>query len=328
MIAAANRISLILATTLALASCADPDAGAQWRHPMTAWGDPDLQGRWPIEHMNGTPIERPEALGERRFLTDEEFAERETRLAALNGRYDQEIATNKMGMGHWAELGLPNRLTSLVSEPANGRIPALTAEGQRRSAVMRSSGLSDKFDSVADFSAVDRCISRGLPASMFPFMYNNGIEIIQAPGYVVMRLELIHETRVIPVDGRPPLAPAVRQWLGEPRGRFEGFALVVETTNFNGQTPMIHGPPGYSALLPTSESMRIVERFTRTSDDTIEYEISIEDPEVLTQPWKAAYPWQRDSSYEMFEYACHEDNHTIRDFITTSRYERARQATR
>jgi hypothetical protein len=231
-----------------------------------------------------------------------------------------------MGMGHWAELGLPNRLTSLTSEPANGRIPPLTAEGRRRAAAMRSSGLSDKFDSVADFSSVDRCISRGLPASMFPFMYNNGIEILQAPGYVVMRHELIHETRIIPVDGRPPLASAVRQWLGEPRGRFEGNTLVVETTNFNGLTPMIHPPPGGSTPPTTSESLRIVERFTRTGDDTLDYEISVEDPVILTQPWKAAFPWRRDQSYEMFEYACHEDNHTIRDFITTSRYERARSA--
>ena len=293
--------------------------------PRTAWGDPDLQGMWPIDKLNGTPVQRPESFGERRTLTDEEFAERVERLRGLNARYDQEIATNRMGIGHWAEMGEPNRLTSLIVEPANGRLPPLTAEGERRSAAMTSSWSDIAFDKVTDFNALDRCITRGMPASMFPFMYNSGIEIMQAPGYVVIRLELVHETRVVPVDGRDPLAPAIEQWLGESRGRFEGDTLVVETTNFNGETPMLIVGPGAKPI-PTSRDMRIVERFTRVADDTIDYEIAVEDPVVLTQAWSAAFPLQRDDDYRMFEYACHEDNSAVRNFIETSRFERRTRA--
>jgi hypothetical protein len=320
-----------LAAASLFAACGDRPAddvtGAAAPSPwMTPWGDPDLQGTWPIDYLNGTPLQRPEAHGERRYLTDEEFAERVERLAGLNSRYDLEIASNRIGTGHWAEMGEPNRLTSLVVEPATGRLPPMTAEGERKSATMKSSWTDPPvFDSIADFNALDRCITRGLPASMFPFMYNSGIEVLQAPGYVVIRLEIVHETRVIPVDGRPPLAPAIKQWMGESRGRFEGATLVIETTNFNGESPMtIVGPR--STPIPTSESLRVVETLTRTGDGTLDYEISVEDPVTITAPWKAALPWRLDPDYELFEYGCHEDNHTIRDFITTSRFERARRA--
>jgi hypothetical protein len=269
-------------------------------------------------------VQRPQSFGERRLLTEAEFAERVERLRGLNARYDQEIAANKMGQGHWAEMGEPNRLTSLIMEPANGRVPPLTAEGERRSATMTSSWSDIPFDKVADFNALDRCITRGLPASMFPFMYNSGIEIMQAPGYVVIRLELVHETRIVPVDGRPALASEIVQWLGESRGRFEGDTLVIETTNFNGESPMLIVGPGGKPL-PTSRELRIVERLRRTAADAIDYEIAVEDPVVLTQPWKAAFPLNRDDAYRMFEYACHEDNTAIRNFIETSRFERRAQ---
>lgn len=296
-----------------------------WTAPRTAWGDPDLQGMWPIDKLNGTPLQRPESFGERAQLTDDEYAERVKRLKGLNARYDDEIKNNKMGIGHWAEMGQPNRLASLIVEPANGRLPALTPEGERRSAAMRSSWSNIPFDSVADFNALDRCITRGLPASMFPFMYNSGVEIVQAPGYVVIRLELIHETRIVPLDGRPPLDAAIKQWLGESRGRFDGDTLVIETTNFNGDSPMtIVGPGGKP--IPTSEQLRIVERLRRSAMQTIDYEIEVEDPVVLTRPWKAAFPLELDPKYRIFEYACHEDNSAVRNFIETSRYERTHTA--
>jgi hypothetical protein len=290
----------------------------------TAWGDPDLAGMWPIDRLNGTPVQRPESFGERRFLTDEEFTERVARLAALNARYDQEIAANKMGIGHWAEMGEPNRLTSLIMEPANGRLPPLTQEGEQRSAAMTSSWSSIPFDEVSDFNPLDRCITRGMPASMFPFMYNSGIEIMQAPGYVVIRLELVHETRIVPLDGRPALPPEIRQWLGESRGRFEGETLVIETMNFNGESPMLIVGPGGKPI-PTSHELKVVERLTRTAADTIDYEITVADPVVLTAPWKAAFPLVRDDDYRFYEYACHEDNSAVRNFIVTSRFERRQQ---
>jgi hypothetical protein len=316
---------IVPAVAAALVGCSGgpggADGGAAYVAPRTPWGDPDLTGMWPIDKLNGTPVQRPESFGTRRYLTEEEFTERVERLRGLNARYDQEIAANKMGIGHWAEMGQPNRLTSLIMEPANGRLPPLTAEGERRSAAMTSSWSDIPFDKVADFNALDRCITRGMPASMFPFMYNSGIEIRQAPGYVVIRLELVHETRIVPLDGRPPLEAEIVQWLGDSRGRFEGETLVIETRNFNGETPMLIVGPGGKPI-PTSREMRIVERLTRTAADTIDYQISVEDPVVLTEPWTAAFPLPRDDAYRMFEYACHEDNSAIRNFIETSRFER------
>lgn len=287
----------------------------------TAWGDPDLQGMWPMTWLNGTPLQRPESFGERGLLNDDEYSERVARLSGLNSRYDDEIAGGQIGMGHWSEMGEPNRLASLIVEPANGRIPALTAEGERRSALMRSTWSDIPFDSLADFNALDRCITRGLPASMFTFMYNSGIEVRQSPGYVIIRLELVHETRIIPIDGRPPLDAAVTQWLGESRGRWEGDTLVIETTNFNAGSPMIIVGPG-SKPIPTSSELRVVERLTRTGPESLDYEITVEDPIVLTGSWRAAYPWKLDADYRFYEYACHEDNRTIRDFISSSRAER------
>jgi hypothetical protein len=341
-----------LAAGLALAGCSDsggpsseqsapPAATAAdasgWQHPQTPWGDPDLRGMWPIINLISTPFQRPlnedgtPKYGDRRFLTDEEYAETQARLAARDERYRQEIQSNKMGMGHWAEASHNNdaaRLTSLIVDPPNGRFPELTERGKELASKMSSSWSKTVFDQPTDFDTWDRCITRGLPPSMFPFNYNNGIEIHQAPGYVVVRLEMIHEARIIPVDGRPQLDPAIKQWMGESRGRFEGNTLVVETTNFNGVGGMTNvGIPGSPrGDTPTTTNMKIVERFTRTSDDTIEYSMSVEDPEVLTQPWAAAYPMLRDDSYQFFEYACHEDNTAVRNFIETSRYERAQAA--
>ena len=288
------------------------DAGQQqagWTHPRTPWGDPDLTGVWPITDLNGTPVQRPANFGERRLLTDDEYAQ----------RVQQIEATRERTAGAWAEIGQPNRLTSLVVEPANGRLPPLTAEGRRRAATMTSTWSEMLFDRFDQFNPLDRCITRGLPASMFPFMYNSGMEIVQAPGHVAIRLELIHETRIIPVDGRAPLSPAMRQWMGDSRGRWQGTTFLVETTNFNGRSPMMIVGPGGNPI-PTSESLRIVERFTRVADDRLDYELTVEDPVVLTAPWKAAFPWTRDSRYYIYEYGCHEGNQAIVNVLRNSRY--------
>jgi hypothetical protein len=342
----------LVAAGLALGACSDSgpagdDAPAQgstaansvatatdasgWQHPRTEWGDPDLQGMWPIINLISTPFQRPEQFGDRAELTDEEYAEVQQRLAARDERYQTEIQSNKMGMGHWAEASHNNdaaRLTSLIVDPPNGRFPQLTERGKELASKMSSSWSATVFDKPTDFDTWDRCITRGLPPSMFPFNYNNGIEIHQAPGYVVIRLEMIHEARIVPVDGRPQLDPAIKHWMGESRGHWEGNTLVVETTNFNGIGGMTNvGIPGSPrGDTPTTTNMKIVERFTRTDDDTIQYSMTVEDPEVLTQPWTARYPMQRDDTYQFFEYACHEDNTAVRNFIETSRYERAQAA--
>ena len=280
-----------------------------WTPPLTSWGDPDLTGMWPVTHLNGTPVQRPPELGDRRELTDQEFA----------ARLKQIETTRERTAGAWAEIGDANRLTSLVVEPSNGRLPPMTDEGLRRSKAMTSSWSDMLFNRVDDFNALDRCITRGLPASMFPFMYNGGVEIMQAPGYVVIRLEIIHETRIVPLDRRPHLSAGLRQWLGDSRGRWEGRTLVVETTNFNGRFPMMIQGPGGGGI-PTSESLRVVERFTRSGDNTLEYEIAVEDPVVLTRGWTASLPWRRSPDYYIYEYACHEGNHAISNTLRNSRY--------
>jgi hypothetical protein len=289
-------------------------ASAAWTAPRTSWGDPDLRGTWPLDQLGMTPMQRPERYGARLNLTDEEYAAALKQSDVAASGYEREEKAGKLGMGHWAERGRPLRQTSLITEPANGRVPPMTDEGKKLQAQMRSSWSQKVFDSIADFNSLDRCITRGLPASMIPFPYNNGVRIYQAPGYVVIQLELIHETRIIPLDGRPPPASEVRPWLGSSRGHFEGSTLVIDTTNFNGEAPMIIvGPGGYG--VPTSKSMHIVERLTPTGPNTIQYEATIEDPVVLTAPWKMSFPWTRNDKYQFFEYACHEGNTVVRGYI-------------
>ena len=149
---------------------------------------------------------------------------------------------------------------------------------------------------------------------MISFPYNNGLEIHQSPGYVVMRLEIVHETRIIPLDDRPPLPGQIRQWLGVSRGHWDGDTLVIETSNFNGLSPMLIVGPSNEPI-PTSRSLRITERLTRTGPDTIQYEAVVEDPEVITGPFKLSFPWTRDDDYRIYEYACHEDNTVVPNYV-------------
>jgi len=308
-----------------------------WTPPRTPWGEPDLQGRWPVTHLMGTPLQRDEALGTKAFYTDEELAARQKQVLARDKRYKEAVSSGNFGAAlttGTTDTGTPQRQTSLIVDPPNGRLPDLTAEGKRLSALMKSSwSVSDDedivWDAPEDFDTWDRCITRGMPASMFPFRYNGGMDIYQSPGYVVLSLEMVHEDRIIPTDGRTPLPASFKHWMGEPRGHWEGDTLVVETTNFNGRTASVNfgilgAPPGNR--IPTSQEMKIVERFTRMSADTISYEITTTDPVVYTAPWTAQFPLKLTPDYEWWEYACHEGNRTIRDFINASRAERAYRA--
>ena len=341
-------LGLIGSTSLALMSCSEPQSPAQqgqspdaeiadtssnsngWTHPTTPWGEPDIQGMWPISHLIGTPLQRPEKFGDRRVMSDEEFTETLAQVEARNTRYDEEQASNKMGGGHWAEPTQALRLTSLIVDPPNGRLPELTALGKELAPKMGSDWNRTVFDTVDDFDSWNRCISRGLPVTMLPRNYNNGILIKQTPGFVVITTEMVHEARIIPTDGRPPLDPAIRQWLGDPRGRWEGNALVVESTNFNGLFGMTNfGVPGSPRdPTPTTVNLKITERFERVDADTMSYRVTIEDPEVIVQPWTIEYPMELDNDYKMFEYACHEDNTSVRNYIVTSRHERAQKGER
>ncbi len=310
-----------------------PPVPTDYRPKKTAWGEPDLSGLWPIDHLNFTPFQRTPEQANRYLLTDEEFAARKAVIAQRQEQYAKEDEDGKMGMGHWVEAGDANRRTSFLIAPANGRLPSKTAEGERRSALMRSSYRQGQtFDWTTDFDSWDRCISRGLPASMFTINYNNGIRLWQAPGLVAIQLEMVHETRIIPTDGRPGIPHQIGQWLGESRGHWEnGNTLVVETTNFApGPSATNVGtwgsPPANDT--PVSTDAKMTERFTMTGPDTIIYEVTWNDPVVFTAPWTARLDWKRDSSYQFFEYACHEGNVQIRGYISSSRAERGLPAGR
>jgi hypothetical protein len=295
--------------------------------PKTFWGEPDLQGTWPLNHLIAVPLERNRQYGNRLYVTDEEVAKAKASLEARNKRFESgaipQADTSQRAM----------RQTSLIVDPPDGRFPALTDYGKKLQAEMKSSYRPGQtvFDSVDDFASWDRCITRGMPVSMEPRNYNNGIRIMQSPGYVVILLEMAHEARVIPTNsgptnGMPALASNIKEWMGESRGHWEGNTLVVETTNFNGlvggTSAGVPGSPG--PLQPETPNMKTTEWFTRVADDTIEYKMKIEDPAVLaTGSYTIAYPMFLDNKYQMFEYSCHEGNIPVRDYIETSRYERA-----
>jgi hypothetical protein len=320
-----------------------------WTQPKTPWGDPDIQGMWPISFVGSVPLERC-AGGSGRgrstpplpcdtnkaFLTEAEY---QARLGAAAKQVDRHAAAVAAGdFGQALQSGVtdptaPQRQTALIVDPPNGKLPEMTAEGKRLSALMKSSwelpGETQEWDSYLDFDSWDRCITRGMPSSMMPYRYNNGVRIMQVPGYVILDLEMVHETRIVPVDGRPALSSRIRHWMGESRGRWEGNTLVIETTNFKAGASatnigVMGSPPGNR--FPTSEQMKITERITRLNNDFLLYEIKTEDPLILTRPWTARYPLKLDPSYEWWEYACHEGNRTIRDYINASRAERARQS--
>lgn len=316
-----NRIVVRLAAAVSVLSAgfATPAAGQKapsatsYKAPRTEWGDPDLRGMWPLE-VGNTRMQRDAKYGDQAWLTDAEYAEALKAAQARGQGADKEDKENKLGGGHWFEYGTVLRQTSLIMQPANGRIPPMTPTGQAMAKAMHSSWDNDLFSSVKDFNSLDRCITRGMPASMIPFPYNNGVQIFQAPGYVVLNLELIHETRIIPLDGHRAIPGAIKTWLGDSRGHWEGQTLVVETSNFNGESPMVIVGPSNEPV-PTSPALHMTERFTPTGPQTIQYEARVEDPVVLTEPFTISYPWQRNDAYKSFEYACHEGNTLITAYI-------------
>ena len=330
-------LALLLAATASLSAqegdlTAVPEVPQDYQPAVTSWAEPDFRGGWPIDHLNGrTPLERNPVHGDRYFLTDEEFAEREGMVEALALRYRNEDESDTMGIGHWAEVAEANRWTSWIISPANGRLPPMTEEGQRRSAEMRSTWRRDQeFEWTDDFDSWDRCITRGLPASMFPFMYNNGMRIFQSPGLVALQMEMVHEVRLIPTDGSPALPAAIKNWLGESRGHWEnGNTLVIETTNLRpGPSATNIGTTGSPPEnnTPISSDAKITERLTMTGSDTIVYEVTTNDPTIFTAPWTARLEWKRDDDFGIYEYACHEGNVQIRNYITASRALRAGDA--
>lgn len=282
--------------------------------PRTPWGDPDLQGMWPSGVLVSVPFERAEELGTRAVYTEQEYSERAEIRAQNSARYARS------GTGappHWSEVGQPPRQASLVVDPADGRLPPMTADGTRRAEEWRTkSAPTYAYAGPEDLRPYDRCISRGVLGSAFPNIYSSVTWILQIPGFVIISHEMIHETRVIPLDGRSHINAGIRQWMGNSRGRWDGDTLVVETTNFNGRTGS-HARNGDGN--PTSTALRLVERIRLLDADTLEYRVSVDDPETWTQPWSVAFPLRRDDDYVIFEYACHEANYALGNMLRIAR---------
>lgn len=303
------------AALLCLACQAGVAAQATTPVRTTPWGDPDLQGMWPSGMLVNVPFERPEALGTRRTFSADEYDEREKARSARSAVYAR---TGTGAPPHWSESGTPPPpLASLIVEPENGRLPPMTETGARRAREWRTkSAPTYAYAGPEDLRPYDRCISRGILGSAFPNIYSSVMWIVQIPGFVIISHEMIHETRVIPLDGRPHIAPGIRQWMGDSRGWWEGDTLVIETTNFNGRTGS-HARNGDGN--PTSEALRLIERIRLRDADTLEYEVRIDDPETWTAPWAVGFPLTRDDDYVIFEYACHEANYALRNMLSIAR---------
>jgi len=316
-----------------------------WEHPMTPWGEPDIQATLNMMQASRIPLERcassyrpgaPACDMNKKWLTDEEYDER---MEAAGLRVDRTLELLAEGdvtasYRQRSDPSIPQRQTNLIVDPPNGMLPALTPEAKRMAYEYGSDwalpGEDIDFQSQDDFDSWDRCITRGMPSMMMPYRYNGGFKIHQTPGYVIFDIEMIHEARIIPTDGREPLDPAIGQWLGDSHGHWEGNTLVVETTNYRDglaiNNPLINlavqgSPPGNRFW--ASAQMKTTERIMRLNDDSWLYEITTEDPLVLTAPFTVRYPMRNDPDYWWPEYACHEDNTIVRNYVETNRYERA-----
>jgi len=294
-----------------------PAAGQAPRR--TPWGDPDLQGLW--TNATITPFERPAELSGKPVLTEQEAAEYEKRTNQARDA-DSRAGGTEADLGRaynqfWYDRGtkvVASRRTSLVVDPPDGRVPALTPEGQAKADARAAARKRSPADGPEDRPLAERCIlwpTAGPP--MLPSGYNNNYQILQTPGYVVILIEMIHDVRIIPLDGRPHAPQNIRQWMGDSRGRWDGNTLVVTTTNFTGKTN----------FRGANENLRLVERFTRVDGDEINYEFAVEDPSSFTKPWTAAIPMTKTDG-PIFEYACHEGNYGMTNVLSGARAEESR----
>ena len=290
-----------------------------WQAPRTAWGHPDLTGAWTSDSVHGVPRERPVAQGTRMFVTEEEYADRvkreeQTRRSAYNAS-----GANTGGRDRALRGQTTFRLTSLMVSPANGRMPAITPFGESRRAPRdRGSFGEGPFNTFEDFTLYDRCITRGIVGSVMPVPYGNGNVILQTPDQFVISYEMIHDTRIVPVDGRHHIASSIRQYLGDSRGGWQGDTLVIETTNFTDRTG-VQGGNGNG--LRHSEGMRLTEHFTRIADSVLLYDMTIDDPKTYTKSWTVAIPLISPPGFKPLPYECHEGNGAIKYIMSAERAE-------
>jgi hypothetical protein len=286
---------------------------------LTPWGEPDLQGTW--TNATITPFERPANLADKASLSDEEAAALEKRAAAQRATADErpprpgDVGTYN---DFWTDSGtkvVASRQTSLVVDPPDGRVP-VKPEAEKR----RDEYAAHETDSYELMSPWDRCITRGIPGAFFPAGYNNAYQIVQSQGFVVIHYEMIHAARIIPTNGRPHQSPDLRFWDGDSVGHWEGNTLVVDITNYNGKGWIATNAAAARIKgIPQSDALHVIERFTRSNENTIDYQVTIDDPKVYSRPWKVALPLMRDENYRIFEYACHEGNHAIGNILRGGR---------
>ena len=299
-----------------------------WVNSRTPDGQPDLQGLWTNPTI--TPIERPSSLADRAFLTDDEIRAMETRTAQRRIQADDNIEVTVGGNvgGYnqiWLDSGdtvLSTGQTSLVVDPPNGRAPI------RESALqVRDYFFANVENDYIYHTVWDRCITRGVPGSMLPAGYNNAYRIIQSPDTVTIVYEMIHDVRVIPLNKSEHIDDRIKLWMGDSVAHWEGETLVIETTNFNDKGMIANSTAGGRLKgVPVTEDLHVEERFTRISEDTIIWEVRVTDPEIYTQPFTISMPLTQDPDYVMYEYACHEGNHAIRNILSAGRAREAREA--
>ena len=318
-----------------------PATPTTYTPPKTPWGDYDFSHTYQMDYVGDAHIlfQRPKEYGTRVWVNDAEFARRLAAAEKSDAGYGVRgaSATGTKGLADWMRTSAFGKRSSLLVDPADGRLPPLTPQAQRLYETGRSSWVPGQaFDWVTDFDSWDRCITRGFPASMFPNRYNNGIRIFQSPGWIVIEMEML-ATRIIPIGDAPHWPANVEGWMGDSRAHWEGKTLVIETTNIKSGDSASNDPFKRSAspvivtmiggapldTIPMSPQARTVERLTMTGPNTLMHELTYSDPATFTAPWTARTEWVRDDGYKFYEYACHEGDEQIRNFISSSRADRA-----
>jgi hypothetical protein len=295
--------------------------GSSWTQPKTPWGEPDLQGIW--NNVTGTPLQRSDAHKDKALLTEQEAeqferqgAERREAAEATPIAQQSEGARTGYSVKVWFETGydLSENRTSLLVEPKDGRLPPLTTMAKKMADLQAQVRRVSPADTPEDRGPYERCITRGLPGAMMPGFYNHNYHIFQTPGYVVISVEMIHDARIIPTDGRPPLPSAIKLWMGDSRGRWEGNTLVVETTNLRDVDQR------NVAVWGTTEGGKVIERFTRLGPDRMDYHVTVDDPAWYTKSWTASIPMSKVKG-PLYEYACHEGNYGLPNILAGHRKE-------
>jgi hypothetical protein len=292
---------LLCAVSPASAQTSAKEAHAPFVVSKTPWGDPDLQGTWTTDSAYSIPAERPATFGTRAELTDKEFQEKADRVARRQAIAKQGGSGNIPAMSQDAAwMTRAFRQTSLIVEPPDGRMPAMTpAELERAVTAPTGTYGNGPLDSPEDFNLYERCITLGVVGSMLPKIYGNGHRILQAPGYVAIMNEMVHEARIVPVDGRPFPGEKIKMYMGASRGHWEGGTLVVETRNLNGKSIFLN------------EGQKLVERFTRVEADLLRYEVTIDNPQAYTKRIRISIPLTSPPGYQVLSYNCHEGNYAL-----------------